>query len=331
MGAAQSQEFLVDAGETKHVDVASGAAAGRVAYHVIDGTGGPPAKGAGATFVCVPGLGDVRAEYRRLAPLLAAEPGVRRVVIADLRGMGGSEPSFGAGAYTPHATGEDILSVLRAEGVGADEKGSTILVGCSMSAASCVAAAKETKPEGRNVVSGVVLLSPFLWDRPMPFGVAGLLKGLMGNNITGPSFWTSYYSSLYTNKTSEGPVPDLPSYVASLKRNIAADPRRCSVVLEHMLASKGTCEAAIPSLGERKLPVLSVFGSDDKDFAKELGGVRGEGDALVARLRKGYTEDAARLVEPAVIVDCAGHYPHVEAPIAVAAAIVEWGRRQGLM
>ena len=56
---------------------------GRVAYEET---------GAGPLVVLVPGIGDTRAQYRFLAPVLA-EAGYR-VVTTDLRGLGESDTGF---------------------------------------------------------------------------------------------------------------------------------------------------------------------------------------------------------------------------------------------
>ena len=57
---------------------------GRIAYDVI---------GAGPLVICVPSMGDVRGEYRFLAPRLA-QAGYR-VVTMDVRGHGESSTSMG--------------------------------------------------------------------------------------------------------------------------------------------------------------------------------------------------------------------------------------------
>ncbi len=56
----------------------------------------------------VPGLGDLRQEYRFLAPRLLAAG--YRVVTMDLRGHGGS--STGWPDYSPAAIGSDIVALL---------------------------------------------------------------------------------------------------------------------------------------------------------------------------------------------------------------------------
>lgn len=73
---------------------------GRIAYDDV---------GAGPLVILVPGLGDVRAEYRYLAPRLI-EQGFR-VVTLDLRGHGQS--SVGWSDYTSAALGSDVVAMIR--------------------------------------------------------------------------------------------------------------------------------------------------------------------------------------------------------------------------
>ena len=73
-----------------------------------------------------------------------------------------------------------------------------------------------------------------------------------------------------------------------------------------LAASKSPCEARIP---EVKAPVLVLMGSKDPDF---------DDPAVEARLV------ADRLHGRLVMVDGAGHYPHVEMPADAAPAIIDF-------
>ena len=82
--------------------------------HLLNHQGGKIAyddTGSGPLVVCAPSMGDVRGEYRFLAPQLVAAG--YRVITMDLRGLGESSthwPDFsvaGAGHY-PHAEMPDI-------------------------------------------------------------------------------------------------------------------------------------------------------------------------------------------------------------------------------
>lgn len=102
--------------------------------------------------------------------------------MSDLRGLG-EESGDRFQSHTPDDSGRDILSLLETENVT-----DAILVGCSFAGASVVYAAAKAPSR----VRGVVLLSPFAWDHPMPFGMLTLLR-VMLSGCTGPGFWASYY------------------------------------------------------------------------------------------------------------------------------------------
>src|SRR5262245_66354600 len=97
---------------------------GRIAYDV---TGGGP------LLVCVPGMGDMRANFRFLTPRLA-EAGYR-VATMDIRGHG--ESSTGWDSYTQTSIGTDILALIRHLG------GRAVGLGLSFPSGSAFAAAAE--------------------------------------------------------------------------------------------------------------------------------------------------------------------------------------------
>ena len=74
---------------------------GQIAY---DDTGGT-----GPLVICVPGLGDMRQQYRFLAPRLIAAG--FRVVTMDLPGHG--ESSVDWPDYSPAIVGADIVAMIR--------------------------------------------------------------------------------------------------------------------------------------------------------------------------------------------------------------------------
>lgn len=65
--------------------------------------------GGGPLIVCVPGMGDLREQYRLLTPLLVLAG--FRVVTMDLRGMGDSSVDWPD--YSPEAVGGDIVAIVR--------------------------------------------------------------------------------------------------------------------------------------------------------------------------------------------------------------------------
>src|ERR1700690_1188825 len=104
--------------------------------------------GSGPLVVLVPGMGDLRATYRFLAPALR-EAGYR-VASTDLRGHGDSDTTFTS--YGDVETAGDIVALI--EEVG----GPAVVVGNSMGAGAATLAAA-LQP---GVISGLVLVGPFV-------------------------------------------------------------------------------------------------------------------------------------------------------------------------
>jgi pimeloyl-ACP methyl ester carboxylesterase len=264
------------------------------------------------TIVLNPGLGDVRATYRFLIPLLQAQGRVN-VVNCDLRGMSDRVSSAEGTSvvldvdgldFSTDASAKDILKVVDTicpPGVP------VVLVGCSMSGA-CVASAAAERP-GR--VAGVVLLNPFLEDKGMNPIIQFLLWSMLREWI-GPWFWTSYYRSLYTMRPST--VPDLDEYCKQLKQTLVG---RMHVVRSHAFASKTPCTDKLPALVKAGTPVLALWGSKDPDFPSPADEARHvEVDLL------GQASGGSRITS--VLVEGVGHYPHAEKPQEVSERIREF-------
>ena len=112
---------------------------GRIGYDVA---------GDGSLVILVPGMGDLRAGYRFLAPgLRAAGYWVART---DLRGHGDSDTTFTS--YGDEETAGDVIALIGALG------GPAVVVGNSMGAGSAVVAAAQ-RP---GLVSGLVPVGPFV-------------------------------------------------------------------------------------------------------------------------------------------------------------------------
>jgi pimeloyl-ACP methyl ester carboxylesterase len=252
---------------------------GEIAY---DDTGGD-----GPVVICVPGIGDVRAQYRFLAPKLTAAG--FRVVTMDLRGLG--ESTVGWSDYSAASVGADIVALIRH--LGAKH---AYIVGNSMAAAAAVWAAAEVP----NQVEGIVLVGPFVRDMPTSMFLTGFLK-VATVRPWGPSFWNMYYGSLY--KTA--PPADLSAYRDALLANLK-EPGRIEATRAMIFASKAPCEARIPQV---RAPVLVVMGARDSDF---------DDPAIEAEWV------ASHLHGKKLMVDGAGHYPHVEYPGVVAGATIEF-------
>ena len=149
---------------------------GRVGYDVADD---------GPLVVLVRGMGDLRAAYRFLAPVLR-DAGYR-VASADLRGHGDSDSAFAS--YGDVETAGDVLALVEQLG------GPAILVGNSMGAgAAAIAAAQQS-----DLVSGLVLLGPFVRN-----GKTSAIQRIMLRVAMAPPraaiSWKAYLPKLYAGQ-----------------------------------------------------------------------------------------------------------------------------------
>lgn len=241
---------------------------GRIAY---DDSGG-----AGKVFLCVPGLGDLRQQYRYLRPLLVKDG--FRVVTMDLRGMGQS--STGWASYTPADVGADIVAMIRQ--LGAPH---VYIVGNSMAGGSALWAAAEVPDR----VAGLVLIDPFVGIEPAVSIWNRMLLHVLLQRPWGPAAWKMYYKSLY--KTA--PPQNLNQYADHLEANLEESSRFAA--LKGMIwSSQAPCAARLEQV---RAPVLVVMGSEDSDFDNPEAQARAV---------------AGRLHGKVLMVPGAGHYPHVE-------------------
>jgi pimeloyl-ACP methyl ester carboxylesterase len=235
-------------------------------------------QGSGPLVVMVPGLGDVKEEYRFLAPKVAAAG--YRAVTMDLRGLGKS--SVGWPAYTNAALGGDIVAIIRYLAAG-----SATVIGTSMGAGAAVWAAAEAP----DVISDLVLIGPFV--RVLPVG-SWWKAVAMKAAFAGPwanAMWAFYWASLYPTAKP----PDFLPYKAALLANLK-EPGR-------MAATKAMIAAPKSDVGDRLVQVhartLVLMGSKDPDFADAATEA-----ATVAKLLHGTF----------TMIPGAGHYPHAEMP-----------------
>jgi pimeloyl-ACP methyl ester carboxylesterase len=246
---------------------------GRIAYE-LHGASGP-------WVVCVPALGDLRAEYRCAVPALTAAG--YRVATLDVRGHGESDVGFSD--YSARAVGDDVVALLDV----LDARQVTI-AGTSMGAAAAVWAAAE-RPER---VAALMLLGPFVRDVPTGFAKRAsfaLLTRLLFAGPWGPFMWSRFYRSLYRSA-----VPaDFEAYQQQLVRSFS-EPGRMSSLAAMTRASKADCEARIAEL---RVPALVVMGTADPDFADPTAEAK-----LIA----------SRLSGELFLVEGVGHHPHAEVP-----------------
>ncbi|HXN14548.1 MAG TPA: alpha/beta hydrolase [Candidatus Acidoferrales bacterium] len=252
---------------------------GQIAY---DDSGG-----AGPLVICVPGLGDMRQQYRFLGLRLVGAG--FRVVTMDLPGHG--ESSVDWPDYSPAIVGADIVAMVRHLGAG-----KAFIVGNSMAGGSAVWAAAEIPDR----IAGIVLIDPFMRVIPTSSFLLAFLKVAM-MRPWGPSFWSMYYGSLYKS----APPADLDSYRSALTANLK-QPGRIEATKALIFASQAPCEARIPNV---HAPALVVMGTRDSDFTDPAA----EADWA-----------ASHLHGKKLMVDGAGHYPHAEYPDVVAPAIIDF-------
>lgn len=241
----------------------------------------------------MPGLGDLREEYRFLAPSLV-DAGFR-VVTLDLRGHG--ESTTGWHDHSAEAIGSDVLALIRAL-----DAGPAIVIGTSMAAGAAVWAAVE-EPE---LVAGVVLIGPFVRDIGSP-GLQRLLQVVFRVMLARPwgvSVWMRYWASLFPTRKP----PDFDSYAARLRANLS-EPARFAALRTMMFGpSRHPIETRLDKVEQ---PALVVMGTKDRDFKNPVA----EAELVAARVR-GKIE----------LVEDAGHYPHVEDPEQAGNAIVDFVR-----
>ena len=241
-----------------------------------DGTIAYDDRGSGPLVICLPSMGDLRAEYRFLIPQLVSAG--YRVVSVDVRGHGESSVSWPN--YAVDAIGRDLLALIRTLNAGP-----ALVIGTSMAAGASVWAAAEA-PE---LITGMVLIGPFV--RGESAWWSNLLYTGLFMRPWGPAAWSWYYKMLYPTRKPT----DFAQYVAALRANLQA-PGRVEALLQMLRASKA---AAAARLSQVNKPTLVLMGSKDPDFKQPAL----EAETVANSLHGTYT-----------MIDGAGHYPHAEMP-----------------
>jgi pimeloyl-ACP methyl ester carboxylesterase len=244
--------------------------------------------GDGKLVVLLPGAGDLRSEYRFLVEPIASRG--YRVVSADLPGHGDSPTSH---EYTVPSTAGAIVELI--DSLGSEP---SIVVGASF-APPCAVWAGTDHPE---LIDGVVLISPHLEaDRSLKgwlqrVSIQGLLSGPWAGSV-----WSRLYAGWYQSS----PPSDLAAEIAKLKQ-MMSNPARRKAVRESLVADRDGIAERLESLHK---PTLTIFGSQDDHFADPTAQA-----ALIAGTLGG----------DHLVVNGAGHYPHVEQPEVVAGAILSF-------
>jgi pimeloyl-ACP methyl ester carboxylesterase len=249
----------------------------------------------GPLVVLAHGMGDSREAYRFLAPKLVAAG--YRVAAVDLRGCG--ESSVGWPSWSRTDIAGDLVALVRHLG------GPAVLVGHSIAGGAATIAAA-TAPE---LVTALVELAPFTRPQKLRLGdlrVAPFRRGmrhLLGTAVFGSTGqWSKYLEVAYPGTRPADWDARMGRITAML-----AEPGRMKA-LQGM--GRTTPADAGAKLADVRCPVLVVQGGADPDWADP----RAEGEAVVADLPTGL----GRLV----VLDGAGHYPHVQFPDEVAAAVL---------
>ena len=252
---------------------------GKIAY---DDTGGN-----GLLVVAIPGMGDLRSQYRLVRPELEAAG--YRVVTMDVRGFG--ETSAQWADFSAHAVGCDALALIDHL-----EAGPAVILGNSFAAGSALWAAHDA-PER---VNSVVLLGPITRDaKPSLMQKLALKAGFAGPWRVW--FWTTYWQSLFPTQKPT----DQKKAKAALAKNLR-EPGRMAALEAMAGLSKAETAAIIPTV---RVPALVVMGTHDADFP--------DAQAEAHWLSKQLGADC-------LIVEGAGHYPHTEMPEKVSPRLISF-------
>ncbi len=245
--------------------------------------------GSGPVVISVPGMGDLRREYRYLTPYLTAAG--YRVVTMDVRGHGATSPQWND--YSARAVGQDVLDLMTHLG-----QTRASIIGNSFSAGGALWAAHDA-PER---VSGAVLIGPVLRDPPK--GIPWYLRAALAIGFAGPwrvRFWLTYWTSLFPTRKPA----DFAAYRKTLGENLR-EPGRMAALKSMFSLSKSDTEAMLTRTG---LPVLVVMGTKDADFPDPPAEAEWAANRLGAEL---------------LLVQDAGHYPQTEMPEQVGPAVVSF-------
>jgi pimeloyl-ACP methyl ester carboxylesterase len=248
--------------------------------------------GQGPLVVLAHGIGDSRHSYRFVAPALAAAG--YRVANVDIRGCG--ESSLGWDGYSRTDIAGDLVAVVRHLG------GPAVIIGQSISGGAATIAAA-TAPD---VITGVIELAPFTRKQSVDLGGLMRVKRFragytqMAKVMVGGSLpaWTKYLDVAMPVKPA-----DWDAERARIEAKLS-EPGRMKALQAMCKTNPGDAGAQLPNLTS---PVLIVEGSLDPDWADP----HAEGERIIADLPTGLGE--------LVVIEGAGHYPHVQTPDEVVA------------
>jgi pimeloyl-ACP methyl ester carboxylesterase len=244
-------------------------------------------RGNGPLVLLAPGMGDIRATYRFLAPLLA-EAGYR-VVTVDLRGLG--ESDTGWDEYSSQASAGDLVALLRTL-----DAGPALLVGNSYTAASAVHVLAD-HPE---LLRGAVLSGAFVRDAPATL-VGRIGTVLLARPILTRPIWFAWWPKMFPKRPA-----DYAEYLALVTANLK-EPGRTAAFARMGTGTHAPAEARLPKAKASGVPVLVVMGTADVDFPDAVAEARWIGEQLDA---------------PVELLEGSGHHPQVDAPERLAELIL---------
>ncbi|MFC1431919.1 alpha/beta fold hydrolase [Streptacidiphilus sp. N1-3] len=236
-------------------------------------------QGTGPLALLAPGMGDVRATFRFLTPLLLAAG--YRVVTTDYRGMG--ESDTGWAEYSSEATGGDLAALLQHL-----DAGPALLYGNSYSAASAVHVAAD-HPE---LLRGVVLAGAFVRDAPANL-TGRIATFLISRPLLTRPVWFAWWPNMFPKRPA-----DYAEYLAAVKANLK-EPGRTKAYAQMCGGTHSPAEAKLPAAKGSGVPVLVLMGTADKDFPDAVAEANWIGEQLGA---------------PVELLDGGGHHPQVDAP-----------------
>jgi pimeloyl-ACP methyl ester carboxylesterase len=245
-------------------------------------------EGSGPLVVLSPGMGDLRSSYRFQVPVLVSAG--YRAVSVDLRGHGESDTTFTT--YGDGPTSEDLVDVIKHLGAPA------VVVGNSMSAGAAVITAARYP----NLVSGLVLIGPFVRDRKTGAFQKLMMSVMMAKPLVVIS-WNSYLPRLFAGQKPA----DFTTYRTSVKEAMARPGYRGAFAA----TVKTSHQEAEPLLPAVSVPTMVIMGEKDPDFPDPVKEAQWIGEQLHARVE---------------MVADAGHYPHSQQADVVNALLVDFLR-----
>ena len=188
-------------------------------------------------------MGDLRASYRFLAPVLRNAG--YRVACTDLRGHGDSDTTFAG--YGDAQTAGDVIALIEALG------GPAVVIGNSMGAGAAVLAAAD-RPD---LVRGLVLIGPFVRNGNTSALPRLTLRIAMARPWAAIS-WKAYLPKLYAGRR--------PADFDQYRDQLVVSLRRPGYAKAFSLTTRTDHTPAQERLGDVAAPTLVVMGEQDPDF-----------------------------------------------------------------